>query len=211
MQPSCLAGLDRLALAHALTDGCDDVRRMPLSVSLSLLRLSRHCPSLATRLRPVLEHKLSLLLPKLPPSTRARVIRDMAATPIVLRTQPPLGAELSGAAAAGCCRGAGVSDAGRARREHGGGAATRGAGARGAAGAGREPEGPARPQRLGALAPRRKHCSGRAVVRELRRHEAAVLRTVRPSVRGDAGRDAAHRARQPAEAGGGAGADPGRV
>ena len=104
MQPSCLAGLDRLALAHALTDGCDDVRRMPLSVSLSLLRLSRHCPSLATRLRPVLEPKLSLLLPKLPPSTRARVIRDMAATPIVLRTPPPLGAELRGAAAAGCCR-----------------------------------------------------------------------------------------------------------
>ena len=77
-----------MALAHALTDACEDVRRMPLLVALSLLRLGRHCRSLAARLRPALEPKLKLLLPKLPAAARELVLLELASTPVTLGTMP---------------------------------------------------------------------------------------------------------------------------
>ena len=80
--------MDALALAHALTDACEDVRRMPLLVALSLLRLGRHCPSLAARLKPALEPKLKLLLPRLPAAARTLVLLEMDSTPIALGTMP---------------------------------------------------------------------------------------------------------------------------
>ena len=80
--------MDGLALAHALTDACEDVRRMPLLVALSLLRLGRHCPSLAARLKPALEPKLKLLLPRLPAAARTLVLLEMDSTPIALGTMP---------------------------------------------------------------------------------------------------------------------------
>ena len=80
--------MDALALAHALTDACEDVRRMPLLVALSLLRLGRHCPSLAARLRPTLDTKLKLLLPKLPAAARELLLLELASTPVTLGTMP---------------------------------------------------------------------------------------------------------------------------
>ena len=80
--------MDALALAHALTDACENVRRMPLLVALSLLRLGRHCPSLAARLKPALEPKLKLLLPRLPAAARTLVLLEMDSTLIALGTMP---------------------------------------------------------------------------------------------------------------------------